>query len=52
MQLFVSVGMQVGDHKPEDPTTLLQSPKEAYLPTPGQGCLPGQTFSESMGLYK
>lgn len=52
MQLFVSVGMQVGGHKQEDPTIPLQFPKEAYLPTLGQGCLPGQTFSRSMGLYK
>lgn len=57
--LFVSVCMQVGEHKQEDspppPIPLhspVHAPKKAYLPTTGQGCLPGQTFSKSMGLYK
>lgn len=49
--------MQVGDHKQEDPSSIplhspVHAPKEAYLPSPGQGCLPGQTFSKSIGLCR
>lgn len=50
---YLFLCMQVGGHKQEDPHSSAPpagAPKEAYPPTSGQGCLPSQTFSKSIGL--